>query len=251
MSTITCKNCQQHFKGNFCPNCSQAATVEYIGLKYFLHDIPHSVFHVDKGFFYTFKELLLHPGKTLREYLDGKRVKHFRPFAYVLLMATIYILTTKGLHYLIKIIEAKKGYNIEFSNGNFFQQYLSLFLFIMVPFASLVTWLVLIKERYNYWEHFLVNTYVTAQLTIVFILMEIIRFFQIIITNDNYAGFNIGLIITPFMFYIAFIFKNLINPNKGHRLKYILEFALICFFLAFIYITGMSITGIMEAWWGG
>ncbi len=50
MPTITCKNCEQHFKGNFCPHCSQAATVEHIGLKYFLHDIPHSIFHVDKGF---------------------------------------------------------------------------------------------------------------------------------------------------------------------------------------------------------
>jgi Protein of unknown function (DUF3667) len=250
MPTIICKNCDHHFKGNFCPTCGQPATVEHIGFKYFIHDIPHSIFHVDKGFFYTFKELILRPGKTLREYLDGKRIKHYRPFAYVLLMATIYILATKGLHYLVKIIEAKKGYEVNISNGSFFQQYLSVFLFLMIPFASLVTWLVLIKERYNYWEHFLVNTYVTAQLTIVFLFMEIIRFFQVIITNNGGAGFNVGLIITPFMFYIAFIFKNLINPNKGHRLRYSLEFSLICFFLAFIYISGMSLTDIMEPWWG-
>ena len=44
MSTITCKNCNQHFKGNFCPHCGQSAKVESIGVKYFLHDIPHSIF---------------------------------------------------------------------------------------------------------------------------------------------------------------------------------------------------------------
>jgi hypothetical protein len=164
-------------------------------------------------------------------------------------MATIFILFSKGLNFITEAIEYKKGYVISLDKENFFQQYLSLFLFFMIPFASLVTWLVLIKERYNYWEHFLVNTYVTAQLTIVFLLMEIIRFFQIVITNNGSTGFNIGLIITPFMFYIAFIFRNLIKSNKGYRLKYSLEFALICFFLAFIYITGISLTGVMEPWW--
>jgi hypothetical protein len=250
MQTIICKNCAHHYKGNFCPTCGQPATVEHIGFKYFIHDIPHSVFHVDKGFFYTFKELILRPGKTLREYLDGKRVKHYRPFAYVLLMSTIYILASKGFHYLEIKIEHPKGYEEKLGSSNFFKQYLSVFLFIMIPFASLVTWLVLIKERYNYWEHFLVNTYVTAQLTLVFLLMEIIRFIQVIITKGASSGFNVGLIITPFMFYIAFIFRNLIQPNKGQRLKYSLEFTLICFLLAFIYITGMSITGIMNKWWG-
>jgi hypothetical protein len=249
MSTITCQNCEQHFKGNFCSHCSQAATVELIGLKYFLHDIPHSVFHVDKGFFYTFKELILHPGKTLKEYLDGKRVKHYRPFAYVLLMATIYILASKGLNFITEAIEYKKGYVINLDKENFFQQYLSLFLFIMIPFASLVTWLVLIKDRYNYWEHFLVNTYITAQLTIVLLLLQIIHCVQVLVTNDSKVGFNFAYIITPFMFYIAFIFRNLINPNKGNRLKYSFEFALICFFLAFICLTGMSLTGIMTKWW--
>jgi Protein of unknown function (DUF3667) len=249
MSIVTCKNCAHHYKGNFCPTCGQPATVEHIGFKYFIHDIPHSVFHVDKGFFYTFKELILRPGKTLREYLDGKRIKHYRPFAYVLLMATIYILATNGLHALTVFIESKKGFSINFNKGSFFQQYLSLFLFLMIPLASLVTWLVLMKERYNYWEHFLVNTYVTAQLTIVFLLMQIITCVLVIITNDDSVGFNVGLIITPFMFYVAFIFRNLVNPNKGHRLKYSLEFALICFLLAFIYISGMSITGIINNWW--
>jgi hypothetical protein len=150
-------------------------------------------------------------------------------------MATIYILVSKGLHSLTVFIKSKKGYNVSFNKGSFFQQYLSLFLFIMIPFASLVTWLVLIKERYNYWEHFLVNTYVTAQLTIVFLLMQIITCILVIVTNKDSVGFNVGLIITPFMFYVAFIFRNLVNPVKGHRLKYSFEFALIFFSCIYLY----------------
>jgi Protein of unknown function (DUF3667) len=248
MHAITCKNCNHHFKGNFCPDCGQSAKVEPIGVKYFLHDIPHSILHIDRGFAYTFKELLLRPGKTLKEYLDGKRVKHFKPFAYVLIMATIYVLGIKLLHSATAFIAQKNGFTVTFYEGGFFDKYISLFFFIMIPFASLVTWLVLIKERYNYWEHFLVNTYLTAQLSIVFLIIQLYRCIKILIVKED-SGFAIIWFITVFMFYIAYVFKNLV-AKKGQRLKYIAEFALLCFLLAFIYFTGMSLTGMITPWWG-
>jgi hypothetical protein len=249
MSTIICKNCQHHFKGNFCPHCGQSAKVEAIGVKYFLHDIPHSVFHIDKGFAYTFKELLLRPGKTLREYLDGKRVKHFKPFAYVLLMATLYILATNFLHIITIAIGKQYGLKVTFNETLFYKKYLGIFFFIMIPFVSVTTWLVLIKEKYNYWEHFLVNTYITAQLSVLLFIIEIYKCITTLIFKGS-LNFTYFWFITGFMFYIAFVFKNIILPKKGERLRYILKFALLCFLLAFVYITGMSLAGIMTPWWG-
>jgi Protein of unknown function (DUF3667) len=248
MSTITCKNCDHHFKGNFCPHCGQSANVEAIGVKYFLHDIPHSILHIDKGFGYTFKELLLRPGSTLRNYLDGKRVKHFRPFAYVLIMATIYILGSKGLTGLTEWLAKKNGFTVNFNEGGFFEKYISLFFFIMIPIASLVTWLVLRKDKYNYWEHFLVNTYLTAQLSILFLLIRLYSCIKILVLQQD-SGTALIWFITAFMFYIAFVFKALV-AKKGERLKYFIEFILLCFLLALVYLTGMSLTGMMTPWWG-
>jgi hypothetical protein len=94
MTVIVCKNCEHHFKGNYCPHCGQTSATERIGAKYFLHDIPHSIFHIDKGFWYSFKSLFTHPGVTLKNYLDGKRAKHFKPFAYLFIISTITIIVT-------------------------------------------------------------------------------------------------------------------------------------------------------------
>lgn len=249
MPSVICKNCNHHFKGNFCPHCSQSAKVEAIGMKYFLHDIPHSVFHIDKGFAFTFKELLLRPGKTLREYLEGKRVKHFRPFAYVLLMATLYILFVKGLHAVTIFIAGKTGFIFTFNENHFYKKYLSIFLFMMTPFVSLTTWLVLIKEKYNYWQHFLINTYITAQLSLLLMIVEIYKCSKILFYREP-INFTYLWFITGFMFYIAFVFRNILLPKKEERLKYTFKFLQLCFLLAFVYITGMSFAGIMTPWWG-
>ena len=60
-----CKNCDTVFNGNFCPNCSQSASTRRIDAQYILHDIPHSVLHIDKGLPYTFFRLSVNPGKAL------------------------------------------------------------------------------------------------------------------------------------------------------------------------------------------
>lgn len=249
-ASIVCKNCDHHFKGNFCPHCGQSAKVEAIGVKYFLHDIPHSIFHIDKGFAYTFKELLLRPGKTLREYLAGKRVKHFRPFAYVVLMATIYILLAALVKKATIFLGAQMDMKVSYSKPGFFWQYLSVFFFIMIPFASFATWLALCKEKYNYWEHFLVNTYLTAQLSLLLLATEIYRGAKILILKEEGKGFSYIWFITAFLFYIVFVFKNMIRP-KTHRLAYSAKFFLLAFLLALVYLTGMSLAGMMTPWWGG
>lgn len=250
MSSVTCKNCNHHFKGNFCPHCGQNAQVEAIGVKYFLHDIPHSVFHVDKGFLYTFKELLFRPGKTLRDYLAGKRVKHFRPFAYVILMATIYILLSGLIKKATVFLGGQTGVNVKFGEQSFFWHYLSVFFFLMIPFASFATWLALRREKYNYWEHFLVNTYLTAQMSLLLLLIELYRCVKILVLKEGGTGFTYTWFITGFLFYIVFVFKKMVRP-QAHRLAYSARFFLLAFLLALVYLTGMSLAGMMTPWWGG
>lgn len=249
MSTIICKNCNHHFKGNFCPHCGQSAKVEAIGIKYFLHDIPHSIFHIDKGFVYTFKELLLRPGKTLREYLEGKRVKHFRPFAYVVLMATLYILAHTLVRKATVFTGAQYGLHVTFKEGGFFEKYLSVFFFIMIPFASFATWIALRKEKYNYWEHFLINTYLTAQLSLLLLIIEIYRCSKVLILKEAGTNFTFTWFLTAFLFYIAFVFKNILQP-RDHRFLYAFKFMLLCFSLALVYLSAMSLAGMMTPWWG-
>lgn len=89
MTTI-CKNCSNHFEGNFCNNCGQAANTHKLNMHFIWHDLQHGLFHFDNGIFYTIKQLLTRPGYTIREFIDGKRVRHFKPLSFIFVLATVY-----------------------------------------------------------------------------------------------------------------------------------------------------------------
>ncbi|WP_168186885.1 DUF3667 domain-containing protein [Elizabethkingia sp. JS20170427COW] len=47
----------------------------------------HGIFHVDGGIVFTLKKMFTEPGKSIREYLQGKRQAHFKPVLFVLIIA--------------------------------------------------------------------------------------------------------------------------------------------------------------------
>src|ERR1700744_5125781 len=89
---VTCLNCDTLYEGNFCPECGQRVKTHRVTFETVLHEIPHSFFHLEKGFFFTFKQMSLRPGQAIKEYLAGKRVNYLSPFAYLILLCTITLL---------------------------------------------------------------------------------------------------------------------------------------------------------------
>jgi hypothetical protein len=85
-----CKNCNHTFEGNYCNNCGQAANTHKLTMHFIWHDLQHGLFHFDNGIFYTIKQLVTRPGHTIREFINGKRVRHFKPLTLVVLLATLY-----------------------------------------------------------------------------------------------------------------------------------------------------------------
>lgn len=248
MPTLICKNCSSHYRGNFCSQCGQSAKVKKINASYFLHDIPHSIFHIDSGFFYTLKALITKPGFALKEYLSGKRVKHFRPFGFVVIMSSICTLLIKLFNYFTNQLYKtnNKGSVIAF-DGNFFEKYPSLLIFLMIPILSIITWLFFRKKIYNYWEHFLINTYLAAYVNVFFLALSIYQFFKYFFTETYQVSF------TPFMFlfmgYYGFAF-GVLMASPGKRIKHIFIMVIMNFFLAFVYLTAFSLAKIMQPWWG-
>ncbi|HMR83535.1 MAG TPA: DUF3667 domain-containing protein [Niabella sp.] len=69
-----------------------------IDYSYVKHEILH-LFHLEKGFLYTIKELIVRPGKTMQSYLFENRKKYVKPVTFVILTSLIY---TIALHYFQK-----------------------------------------------------------------------------------------------------------------------------------------------------
>lgn len=176
----SCKNCSNIYEGNFCNLCGQTSNTHRINFHYIIHEIQHSVFHVDGGIFYTIKELFLRPGISIREFINGKRVKHFKPVTFVIIISIIYAYlehkTDKNPfieELLLGILEGMKGDNVAQRKLNIFDwlihhySYTALFL---IPVFSLASFLVFKSSKYNYFEHLVLNTFLFGQITVIFLL---------------------------------------------------------------------------------
>lgn len=162
---ITCKNCDNNFVGKFCNNCGQSADTERLDFKFLLKNLRKNFLkYFHGGIFYSAAQLFTRPGHTIREYIEGKRVKHFEPIALLLSVAAFY-----GIfyHYFgINLFEGDKipGNKINAKMINdWFSNNFSLETLLLVPLYSIGSYLVFRKQKYNFIEHFYLNTFLGSQ----------------------------------------------------------------------------------------
>ena len=75
-----CRNCGATISGSYCANCGQTTHL-HRSLVSLGHDILHGVFHFEGKVWHTIPELLFHPGRLTRRYIDGERAKFISPMA--------------------------------------------------------------------------------------------------------------------------------------------------------------------------
>ncbi|MFT4095121.1 MAG: DUF3667 domain-containing protein [Niabella sp.] len=247
---LECKNCGRLYSGNFCPQCGQSAHEKRIDARWLLHDVPHSVFHIDKGFFYTLKSLFTHPARMVKEYLEGKRVKYFRPFAYVVLMTTVSSLVVESLQTVTESVLLKKAPAVLVThNESFFAHYFSLLIFMMIPLAALITWLSFYTRKYNYWEHFLINTYLSAQLNLFLIIINLVTLIVALFSNkltDNGIGLIISFFMVGFLFLYGSTFGGLMSRGRRGIVALSFIITMMNLLLFFLYYIGLIVSGIIH-----
>jgi Protein of unknown function (DUF3667) len=161
--TTICKNCNCTFEGNFCNHCGQPADTHRISLHYIWHDLQHGLFHFDNGLFYTAKQLLTRPGYAVREFIAGKRVRHSKPLAFVVVLATLY-----GLLYHYFIQNLFKAEHINPTDGltrvyekviHWNLDHLAYAVLILIVSTTIASYQVFKKQGYNPAEHLVLNAY--------------------------------------------------------------------------------------------
>lgn len=214
-----------------------------------MNSIVSSVLEIERGFLYTLKELLVRPAQSIKGYVAGKRVKFYKPFAYVVIMSTI----TSFLVYLIDLnVHARFGYNyVEIDENTFeyylaltsifFTKYQSLFYFCMIPIISICSWLFFVK-RFNYWENIVLNTYITAQFNLLIIIAQLTRLFM-----DGTVSYTPYLII--YFTYIGFVYSRFFTKPDEKSLLTVIKMVILIILIVLIYTTGLSFAGIMSPWW--
>lgn len=158
----TCLNCDQVYKGDFCPNCGQKATTHRINWRSFISELPKTFFNIEKGFGYTFKELTVAPRKTLDAYLAGKRVKFLSPIQYAILGVTLYTVLQafwpSPFPELSLDIQKGENYNIGYEFGRLIRGKLKFFWLLGIVLFATPAWMIF--RKYNFTEHMVLSAYI-------------------------------------------------------------------------------------------
>ena len=168
-----CKNCQEPLSKNFCPECGQKATTTKITLPNLIKDLPHAVFHIDKGFLYNVFQLLKRPGPAIRDYLAGKRKPFFHPasFLVIALILNYLVVLITDLHFYdeqelltMDAVTAKaiKDYDVL---QWWFLEHTYLYILLGIPASAIFLYLVFkaVKLNYNIAETAVIALFTIAQ----------------------------------------------------------------------------------------
>ena len=93
-----CLNCQEHYTGNYCPRCGQAANTDRFSMKVAAENFAEAYGMGERGMFRTILDLILRPGYLILDYLRGMRMSYYAPFKMFFLLFAISTLVTHGLN---------------------------------------------------------------------------------------------------------------------------------------------------------
>jgi len=171
---IHCKNCGNNFNGHYCNACGQDAHTGTIDKHFIYHELQHGLFHVDKGLLYTLKELFTNPGDTIRLFIEGKRVKHFKPLAFLLVMAALYAFVNHFFNSNVILTGQTGVKNADTSIqtvNDYLKEHFEFFVLLELPLISFVYYLFFKKYGTNYIEQLVINAYISGLRTFIMVLL--------------------------------------------------------------------------------
>jgi hypothetical protein len=191
--TTVCRNCNKSFSGEYqyCPHCGQKAAHHRLNMHHISHDFIHAFTHADKGILFLLKHLVLKPGKISREYVDGTRKKYFNPFSFLVLMVGV-------AFFLILQFET---FAINYRNLNpadkvmlhFSFKYFNVFIFLMYPVNTFLSWAGFRKYKINYAEYLVLWAYLSGQQ--MFYYCIVILIFILVPVSIQLLGVITGIIV--------------------------------------------------------
>ena len=167
---MKCKNCGTETDGKYCRYCGQELEIHRITLSHLVHEIVHTFTHLEKGFLYTLKKLLTDPGRMQRLYLEGFRVNYQKPFSMFFICGTV---SAISLYWINRMAGGASGLD-QAAFNYFLQHYYVLLHIILLPFYTLVTWLLFRRSKYNYAEILVLGMYMLAFMLLLIILVYLL-----------------------------------------------------------------------------
>ncbi len=225
---MECKNCLTDLKDSskYCHECGGKVIYNRLTINHISSEFSAQFLNYDNKFLKTFIHLFTKPDVVINGYINGTRKKYISVIQYLAVS-----LTLLGLQLFILNKFYPDFFNSVFDNEgylamypeetrpklekfmtdylSFINEYQSLIYVMGIPLTAIITRLVFLKEKlYNFTEHIVLNTYITAQY-VVFSFFTYL-FFAIFNLDINVL---VTISIILYVFYYCFVFY------RTHQLK--------------------------------
>ncbi|WP_283637094.1 DUF3667 domain-containing protein [Aquaticitalea lipolytica] len=242
---MECKNCQSilNAQQKFCSECGGKVIHYRLTLKHITSEFSAQFLNYDNKFLKTFFHLFTKPEVVIQGYINGVRKKYINVIQYLAISLTLLGLQLFILNkfypdffnavftdldsYLRVYPEEQRPQMEKFMTNyyTFINEYQSLIYVIGIPITALVTRLAFLKEKlFNFTEHIVLNTYITAQ----YVVFSFFTYLIFAIFNLN-LNVLVTLSLLLYIFYYGFVFY------KTHKLsvaaiilRFMLSIAIIC-----------------------
>ena len=88
-TVVKCRNCGCSCTSNFCPDCGQSVKEKRLENRTFFIGLLSGLSRINQGFLYTSWQLLIHPWKVIRDYIQCRRVKYVAPISMLIVICFI------------------------------------------------------------------------------------------------------------------------------------------------------------------
>jgi hypothetical protein len=172
---MNCNNCNTEVTENYCPNCGEAKELERIDGHYIMHEITH-VLHLEKGFLFTIRELIIRPGENVKNYLTTNRSRLVKPILFIILTSLFYSIVNNFFHFEDSYI---KFSGAEMTSTAYIFQWIQAHYgyanIMMGIFIALWCKLFFKKYKYNFFEILILLCFVMGMGMLIFALFAIVQ----------------------------------------------------------------------------
>ena len=215
MINNNCLNCGKALEDKYCSGCGQVANTRRISFKnFFIQDVLHGTFHIEKGMLFTAKQALIRPGKAALDYISGKRKRYYNVFYLVLITFGLILFIRHfldGLYLGQGEIINDKPYLNEASKAidEMFSKKSRIIIFLFIPFAALNSFVLFRRKKLNWSEHSIIAGMILLGMLLITALGNLFFYADLIIPFSNtFAAAMSWIIVILIMLHVGFGYYN-------------------------------------------
>jgi Protein of unknown function (DUF3667) len=242
---MNCKNCGSIITDKYCSKCGQEIVAGRLTLGGLLWKFAETITHAEHGIFRLIWELSIHPARVSLEYIEGRRKKYFNPVKYLVVVVSLSAILVAYLEMSRVPFEPTfaAGSNIDdlveyrYFNHNYYKYYL----FLSIPLAALISFLIFRNSGFSYAENLVLNTYVLSQV----VLLHTILITPLIIYSSSFDDWIIFVYMTLAALYLLWSYFTFF---KGKSYVLLMQSAITLALFTFAY---NLISHNVYLWFGG